>query len=48
MTWHNGGTDGYRSYLGFDRDSGEGIIMLSDAAVSVDGAADVISQPEGS
>ncbi|AHW63887.1 Putative secreted beta-lactamase [Corynebacterium glyciniphilum AJ 3170] len=48
VTWHNGGTGGYRSYLGFDRDSGEGIIMLSDAAVSVDGAADVIAQADDS
>lgn len=48
VTWHNGGTGGYTSYLGFDRDSGEGIIMLSDAAVSVDGAVDVMSQAEDS
>ncbi len=44
ITWHNGGTGGYRSFLGFDRGSGTGIIVLSDSANSVDKAIDLISE----
>lgn len=34
--WHNGGTGGYRSFLGFVRDSRTGVVVLSNSAHSVD------------
>ncbi|GAA1547861.1 serine hydrolase domain-containing protein [Brevibacterium picturae] len=43
VTWHNGGTGGYRSFLGFDPESRQGIIVLADSANSVDDALDLIS-----
>ncbi|MGO1950643.1 MAG: serine hydrolase domain-containing protein [Mycobacteriaceae bacterium] len=45
VTWHNGATGGYRSFLGFSPESDEGIIVLSDTAVSVDSAMNLISTP---
>ena len=47
LTWHNGGTGGYRSYLGFDRESGGGIIVLNDSANDVDEAASLVSTKGG-
>lgn len=44
LTWHNGGTGGYRSYLGFDPESGSGIIVLADSAQGVGAAASIISK----
>lgn len=46
LTWHNGGTGGYRSFLGFDPESRQGIIVLADSANSVDDAADLISSDD--
>ena len=43
VTWHNGGTGGYRSYLGFNPESQQGIIVLADSANWVDAAAELIS-----
>ena len=43
ITWHNGGTGGFRSYLGFDRETGDGIIVLNDSANDVDEAASLVS-----
>ncbi|GEB21786.1 serine hydrolase domain-containing protein [Brevibacterium aurantiacum] len=48
LTWHNGGTGGYRSFLGFDPKTSQGIIVLAESAISVDDAADVISTSEAS
>ncbi|MCU4297491.1 class A beta-lactamase-related serine hydrolase [Brevibacterium permense] len=51
ITWHNGGTGGFRSYLGFDRETGDGIVVLNDSANDVDAAATLIgtaSADEGS
>jgi len=31
IVWHNGGTGGYRSFIGFDRQSGVGVVALSNA-----------------
>lgn len=45
LTWHNGGTGGYRSFLGFDPKSEQGIIVLTDSANWVDAAADLVSAP---
>ncbi|MET9829044.1 serine hydrolase domain-containing protein [Streptomyces sp. NPDC006385] len=36
ITWHNGGTGGFRSWLGLDRGSGTGVVILSATAASVD------------
>ncbi|WP_026929948.1 serine hydrolase domain-containing protein [Glycomyces tenuis] len=36
ITWHNGGTGGFRSWLGLDRDAGVGVVILSATAASVD------------
>jgi CubicO group peptidase (beta-lactamase class C family) len=44
LTWHNGGTGGYRSFLGFDAESGRGIVVLNDSANDVDAAASIISK----
>lgn len=38
ITWHNGGTGGFRSWLGLDRDAGTGAVVLSGTSVSVDRA----------
>ncbi len=34
--WHNGGTGGYRSFLGFDLESQTGVVVLSNSGDSVD------------
>jgi hypothetical protein len=36
IVWHNGGTGGYRSFLGFTGDRRHGVIVLTDSAVGVD------------
>jgi hypothetical protein len=38
ITWHNGGTGGFRSWLGLDRDAGTGAVVLSAISASVDRA----------
>lgn len=38
FTWHNGGTGGFRSWFGLDRDAGTAVVILSATSVSVDGA----------
>lgn len=39
VTWHNGGTGGFRSFVGIDRDHGVGIALVSSTTRSVDRAA---------
>ena len=39
VTWHNGGTGGFRSFVGIDRESGTGVALVSATTRSVDGAA---------
>ena len=34
--WHNGGTGGYASFIGFDRNAGVGVVVLSNTARAVD------------
>ncbi len=34
--WHNGGTGGYRSFIGFDGAAGVGVVVLANAARDVD------------
>jgi CubicO group peptidase (beta-lactamase class C family) len=36
ILWHNGGTGGYMSYLGFTEDGQFGVVVLSNASESVD------------
>ena len=36
VVWHNGGTGGFRSWIGIDRAAGTGIVVLSATARSVD------------
>lgn len=36
VTWHNGGTGGFRSWLGMDRAAGTGAVVLTAASISVD------------
>ncbi|HEX6563102.1 MAG TPA: serine hydrolase, partial [Chthoniobacterales bacterium] len=36
VTWHNGGTGGYRSFLGFDADTHKGVVILANTATDVD------------
>lgn len=39
FVWHNGATGGYASFIGFDPEAGEGIVILSNASLSVDNLA---------
>lgn len=48
VTWHNGGTGGFRSFLGLDRDAGRAVVMLGNTAASVDSAALTVLVPAGS
>lgn len=36
ITWHNGGTGGSRSFIGFDAAAGDGVVVLSNTDRSVD------------
>ncbi|MYA09406.1 MAG: serine hydrolase [Holophagales bacterium] len=36
LHWHNGGTGGYRSFVGFDLESQTGVVVLSNSGDSVD------------
>jgi CubicO group peptidase (beta-lactamase class C family) len=36
IVWHNGGTGGYRSFIGFTTDRRHGVVILSDTSVDVD------------
>ena len=36
IVWHNGGTGGYRSYIGFDAARRIGVVVLSNVSISVD------------
>ncbi|MFD7658972.1 serine hydrolase domain-containing protein [Actinosynnema sp. NPDC059797] len=36
ITWHNGGTGGFRTWLGLDRAAGTAVVVLSATAISVD------------
>ncbi|WP_209559945.1 serine hydrolase [Frigoribacterium sp. PvP032] len=39
VTWHDGMTGGYASFVGFDRDSDRAVVVLSSSAVSLDDLA---------
>jgi CubicO group peptidase (beta-lactamase class C family) len=36
LTWHNGATGGSRSFVGFDREHGRGVVLLSNTDQGVD------------
>lgn len=36
IIWHNGGTGGYRTFAGFTKDGGRGVVVLSNSNASVD------------
>lgn len=36
IVWHNGGTGGFRSWMGLDREGGRAVVLLSGVARSVD------------
>lgn len=39
FVWHNGATGGYSSFIGFDPEAREGIVILSNSVISVDALA---------
>jgi len=39
FVWHNGATGGYSSFIGLDPEAREGIVILSNSVISVDGLA---------
>lgn len=47
LTWHNGGTGGFRSFVGIDRDNAVGVALVSASTRSVDGAAVRLLAEEG-
>lgn len=47
VTWHNGGTGGFRSFVGIDRDKGVGVALVSASTRSVDGAGARLLADEG-
>lgn len=47
VTWHNGGTGGFRSFVGIDRDHGVGVALVSASTRSVDGAGARLLADEG-
>lgn len=36
VIWHNGGTGGYRAFAGFVKETGEGVVLLTNSTASVD------------
>lgn len=36
ITWHNGGTGGFRAWVGMDREAGHGVVVLSNTAVATE------------
>jgi len=40
ILWHNGGTGGFKTFLGFTEDRRFGVFALSNASISVDGMGD--------
>lgn len=36
VIWHNGGTGGYRTFVGFVKETGKGVVLLSNSSTSAD------------
>jgi CubicO group peptidase (beta-lactamase class C family) len=52
LTWHNGGTGGFRSFIGFTEESGRGVLILSNSSEDPDDLAvallrDLAKHPPG-
>ena len=39
IIWHNGGTNGFSSFMGFDPDSNQGVLILTNSGLNVDDIA---------
>ena len=39
IIWHNGGTNGFSSFMGFDPESKQGVLILTNSAMTVDDVA---------
>lgn len=39
ITWHNGGTGGFRSFIGLDREADRAVVLLSNTTAPIDDAA---------
>lgn len=39
VTWHNGGTGGFSSFVGFERETGRGVVVLANTDADVDAQA---------
>ena len=46
VTWHNGGTGGYRSFIGWNTNASRGIVVLGNSANDVDNLALAILSPK--
>lgn len=36
VIWHNGGTGGYRSFAGFVKETGKGVVLLANSSAAAD------------
>lgn len=46
IVWHNGGTGGYRAFMGFDPATKVGVVLLTNTAVSADNIGFHLIKPE--
>ena len=46
IVWHNGGTGGYHSFIGFDRTNRQGVVVLSNSASDIDDIGWHLLNPE--
>jgi tetratricopeptide (TPR) repeat protein len=46
VIWHNGGTGGYRAFAGFVRETGVGVVLLTNSTASVDDIGFHLLNPE--
>jgi len=46
ITWHNGGTGGYRTFLGLDREAGRAVVVLTNSAGGLDDLGFHLLDPE--
>ncbi len=46
VIWHNGGTGGYRAFAGFVKETGEGVVLLTNSTESVDDIGFHLLNPE--
>ncbi|MFQ5640485.1 MAG: serine hydrolase [bacterium] len=46
LIWHNGGTGGYHSFIGFDNDHKRGVVVLANSAYDIDDIGFHILNPE--